>query len=390
MIEYAVEQRQIQGTSMPPVNPLETVRTAEYFQALENFYKVFAIRPDDKVVFLSDPYIDPRVFQAIRGICRGRGVEPDEYIRRDWNTGIFPSELKQVLEQASFVATTWFSSIGDSFCTSTQRATGQRTVKLTYFRNIDMLKTPQARFPVELVGDIIRGTRKLYPENENFELSISDDRGTSWRAQFTPDMRNRMLDSARWRGEMLADKPGCYVHWLPTHGPNVYDRQTKADPNQINDVQGIVFPEWAVGFPKPFEEKIGVVFEDDCITRVEGNSKDAEILRDMLVGGTLVELGCGFNPKAPRTGIYPAGSNSPGALHWGIELAKPCDYIKKTMPMWEEPPVHMDLISLHATVTVGNNSLIEDGFLMALRDPDVVAAAAHYGEPVELLEAWPE
>ena len=133
-----------------------------------------------------------------------------------------------------------------------------------------------------------------------------------------------------------------------------------------------------------------MVFEDDRIARVEGNSKDAEILRDMLVGGQLIELGCGFNPKAPRTGIYPAGSNSPGALHWGIELAKPCDYIKKTMPLWEEPPVHMDLISLNATVTAGNNSLIEDGFLMALRDPDVVAAASKYGEPVELLEAWPE
>ena len=57
------------------------------------------------------------------------------------------------------------------------------------------------------------------------------------------------------------------------------------------------------------------------------------------------------------------------------------------MPDWEEPPVHMDLVMLDMTVTAGPNLLIDQGFLCALRDPEVVEAARAYGDPVELLES---
>ena len=116
----------------------------------------------------------------------------------------------------------------------------------------------------------------------------------------------------------------------------------------------------------------------------------AAILREMLMGGQIIELGCGFNPKAPRHTIYPAGSNSPGALHYGIDLAQPSDYIRRTMPDWEEPPVHMDLIAFDATVTAGDGTLIDGGLLTARRSPSVVEKARQYGDPVDLLENWPE
>jgi len=380
--------------SMPPENLNETVLTERYFQAMDNMTSVFAIRPDDTVLFLSDPLIDPRVFHAIAGIARSRGVRPELYSSSNWNSGIFPEELKPVFEKASLVVSTWFASIGDPYCLKVRRDTGQRTVKMTYFRNIDVLKTPQARFPAELVGEITRATRRLYPEQEDFTLRITDPRGTDWKANFTPQMRENMLKSNRWRGQMTAQEPGAYVHWLPTHGPNVYDRTTLGkdqDRGDIrNDVNGIVYPQAAVGFPRPFSERIGVVFENDRITEVRGQSEEAVILRDMLVDGVLVELGCGFNPKAPRRGIYPAGSNSPGALHYGIELAKPCTYIKKVMPNWEEPPIHMDLVAFDSTVVAGNSLLIDNGFLMALRDPQVVAMASRFGDAVDLLEGWPD
>ena len=83
-------------------------------------------------------------------------------------------------------------------------------------------------------------------------------------------------------------------------------------------------------------------------------------------------------------------ANSPGALHYGIDLARPSDYIRRVMPEWEEPPVHMDLISFDATVVAGNAPLVEDGFLCALRDEGVVQAASRFGDPMDLLERWPD
>jgi hypothetical protein len=59
------------------------------------------------------------------------------------------------------------------------------------------------------------------------------------------------------------------------------------------------------------------------------------------------------------------------------------------MPYWEEPLVHMDMVTFDTTVTAGNCTVIDKGFLMALRDPQVVAAAERYGDPVDLLENFP-
>ena len=151
--------------------------------------------------------------------------------------------------------------------------------------------------------------------------------------------------------------------------PNVYDRTSVNNDDSVEvDTNGVVVPYWAVGFEKPFENPPQVVFEDDRIVEVNGDSEEAVILRDMLVGGRLIELAAVSIRKRPAT-RYPAGSNSVGALHFGIDLAKPNDYIRRMMPEWEEPPVHMDLISFDSTVMAGNTTLIDEGFLKALDAP---------------------
>jgi hypothetical protein len=378
------------GIGLPSPNTLPTVQTTEYFAALENFFRVFAIRPDDSFLFLADDKLDPRVIHAITSVAKARGVRPRVYLSDTTTHSEIPDDVKPLLEKATFVVSTWFCSVIDPYCISL-RQQGQRWVKITYFRNLDVLKTEQARFPIDLVAEIILATARQYPGNTDFDLKFADPRGSDLTIRFTDDMRDNLLRTTRWKGRLTAEDPGAYAHYLPTHGPNLYDRTAvDNDDSVVVPVNGVVYPQWAVGFETPFEERIGVVFADDRITEVRGESGDAVILRDMLVGGQLIELGCGFNPKAPRYTIYPAGSNSPGVLHYGIDLAKPSDYIRRTMPEWEEPPVHMDLVSFDTTVTAGNNPLIEDGFLTALRDPTVIAAAERYGDPVDLLERWPD
>jgi len=378
------------GIGLPSESTLPTVLTGQYFEALENFTRVFRPRPDDTMLFLADRNLDPQVIAAISGLARANGVRPVVYMADTTQVLEVPETVKPLLASATFVVSTWFCSIIDPFCIALRKK-GQRWVKITYFRSLDALKTPQARFPIDIVGEIIRGTAARYPKGVPFDLTFTDPRGTDLRIGFTPEMREFQLKSNRWRGKMTPDENGAYVHYLPTHGPNLYDRTSvDNDEELIVPVNGIVYPEWAVGFEKPFEEKIGVEFKDDRIIAVHGDTKLAEIFRDMLVGGRLIELGCGFNPKAPRRNIYPAGSNSPGTLHYGIDLIKPCDYIRRVMPEWEEPPVHMDLVSFDSTVMAGDTPLITEGFLESLRDPSVVEMASRYGDPVDLLEAWPD
>ncbi|MBI2728836.1 MAG: hypothetical protein HYX42_21560 [Polaromonas sp.] len=371
---------------LPPGVRAATTDTRNYFAALENFQRTFAFGQGDKVLLLTDPLLDTRVADAVMGLARARGATVRQYMESTSQVTEVPELVKALVADADFVVSTWFCSIFDPFFIA-QRAAGQRWVKITYFRDLDLLHTPQARFPAELVGEIIRATAQRYPAGKDFTVKFSDVRGSDFSIDYTPEMRQLLQAGNRWRGKMFADEPGCYVHYLPTHGPNLWDRTAhRNDANAPVTMSGTLYPQWAVGFAKPFAEKIGCRFESDTIVEVTGESEEAVILREMLVGGRLIELGCGFNPKAPRHTIYPAGSNAPGALHFGIDLAKPSEYILRTMPQWEEPPVHMDLVTLDSTVQVDGQSLIDGGFLTALRDPAVRAAAEKFGNPIELLE----
>ena len=79
--------------SMPPDNRNETLLTQQYFQAVDNMIKVFAIKPGDTLLFLSDFLIDPRVFHAIAGIAESRGVKPDMYMKRILKVGDASSKM---------------------------------------------------------------------------------------------------------------------------------------------------------------------------------------------------------------------------------------------------------------------------------------------------------
>jgi hypothetical protein len=381
------------AAAMPAPAVLPQTETRNYFQAIDNLIKVYAFRPGEKVLFLTDPLLDRRVVDALSGIANARGVFPREFMAHTTQLDDCPEEARALVEDATFVISTWFCSVNSPLFMKLRKDKGQRWVKITYFRNLDLLHTPQARFPVDLVGEIIRATARMYPKDHNFDMTFSCPRGTDIVIKFTPDMVKNLHMDNRWRGQDKADEDGCYVHHLPTHGPNIYGRTCfRRDPDAHPDMGGIVYPQWAIGFEKPFRDKVGIEYKDGVVVKVHGNSMDAEIVRDMLVGvnATLHELGCGFNPKYPRFKAYPAGSNSPGALHFGTDSDRASEYMHRQVPKWEEPHTHQDCIVFDMTVKVGNTTMIDNGFLMALRDPQVVKEASKYGDPVDLLENFVE
>lgn len=364
--------------------------TPEYVQAVDNFHQVFGIRPGDKVLMLTDPLLDPRVTQAVQGLAKARGATFTSYMGESTRYVAVPENVRPLVAEATFVVSTWFASVFDPFCQQLRRNAGQRWVKITFFRNLDLWNTPQARFPVEIVGELVRATSRLYPDNGPFELRITDPRGTDFRIPFTDAMRQGMKKDNRWRGRNYANEDGCYVHYIATHGPNIYDPMMFGnDPDIKVGVNGTIRAQWGVGFEKPFDDPPGVEFRDDKVIAVHGDGWEADALREFLIGGTLEELGCGHNPKAPRFDIYPAGPNSPGALHFGINGLKESKYLRRMMPNWEEPHVHMDLVSFDCTVMAGNRTLIDEGYLLSLADPAVIECAKRYGDPVELLEQFP-
>ena len=281
----ATQDSKSKYVGLPTADTLPAILTGQHFEAIDNFVRTFAVRPDDTMVMLADRRLDPNVIQAITGLARSRGVEPLVIMSHTSQLTEVPDDIKPIVENASFVVSSWFCSIIDPFCIRMREEKGQRWVKITYFRNLELLSTPQARFPIDLVGEIIRQTAAMYPDGQDFDLHFDDPRGTDLTIKFTPEMRDNLLKSNRWRGHMTADEPGCYVHYLPCHGPNLYDRTSVDNDDSARvSTNGTVVPYWAVGFEAPFRNPPKVVFEDDEITAVEGASEEADILRDMLMG----------------------------------------------------------------------------------------------------------
>ena len=156
---------------LPQEEKLETVLTGQYFEAMDNLVRTFAIRPDDTMVFLADRKLD----RACRS-CHLRhrafaGVKPTVIMADSSQATEIPAELRPLMETATFVVSTWFCSIIDPFCIRMRKEKGQRWVKITYFRDLDLLKTPQARFPIDIVGEIIRQTA-AFSEEPGFRLEV--------------------------------------------------------------------------------------------------------------------------------------------------------------------------------------------------------------------------
>ena len=96
-----------------PPEPKFTDR--EWFQALEQFCRVFAIRPGERVVMLTDPLLDRRVVDAVSGLAKARGATLVQYMAESTSLPAVPDEVKPILEKADFVVSTWFCSIEDPF-----------------------------------------------------------------------------------------------------------------------------------------------------------------------------------------------------------------------------------------------------------------------------------
>lgn len=359
--------------------------------SLDNFAQVFAVKPDDRVLLLIDRDLDHRVTEHIATFVRGRGAAFQAVtveVRGNPSGGNsaskdIPREIEPLLtDWATFVVSTWFSSAIHPLNLKLRREKGQRWVKITFFRNWDYLRSAAAAFPLDLISLILRTTASMYPRGEDVDIHITDPRGTDVHVRMTPQEVDRLLSQSRWQGEVTADRPGCYVHYIPTHGPNLVDTEACG---VIEHVDGIVIPQCAVGFAEYFTTPPRLVIKDNWTTEVTGGGEYQSVLEHMLVGSRLIELGCGFNPKWPREQTYPAGSNAPGSLHFGMDLDHEDDYVARAMPNWPEPPLHMDLVLHDATVRVNSVTLVQDGVLQSLHDPEVRKLAARYGDAAVVL-----
>jgi hypothetical protein len=88
-------QEPIQYVGLPPKLRSSLTETKDYFQAMDNFFRVFAIRPGERVLMLTDPLLDPRVVDAVTGLARARGASLSQYMAPSTTLPRVPEEVKR-------------------------------------------------------------------------------------------------------------------------------------------------------------------------------------------------------------------------------------------------------------------------------------------------------
>ena len=121
---HSVAIDKLAGKAMPRDNALPTTETETYFHAVSNFVRTFDFRADDRLVFLTDKLLDPRVVSAISGLALAQGIRPMQVMSHTTNMMEIPDDVKPILEKATFVVSTWFCSAWHPYCLDLRRTRG--------------------------------------------------------------------------------------------------------------------------------------------------------------------------------------------------------------------------------------------------------------------------
>ena len=90
--------------AMPWENRLATTDTEKFYHALSNFARTFAFKPDDRLVFLTDKLLDPRVVSAISGLALAQGIRPVVVQVPSTNMLEIPDEVNGLFKAAAAAA----------------------------------------------------------------------------------------------------------------------------------------------------------------------------------------------------------------------------------------------------------------------------------------------
>ena len=246
--------------------------------------------------------------------------------------------------------------------------TGKRCVSLIC-PTPALLTSSWATFPPELLWALFRKTSVRARSGKDDVFHLTAPNGT--------DLRGRLLFAWGFKEDQ------------PPRGWMFFPSGDMAE-HPESPVNGTVVFDQMEGFAGDLREPVRLTVEDHWVTRVEGGeeAKWLENLMDRFEKGRyLCEVAIGVHPKAP--------------VSEGLQVRAPDTILFRrsgtyhaAVGNWAWIPEHDSLLHwdggcLDPTFTVGGETLIDNGRLLILDDPEIRELASKFGDPDELLtEVW--
>lgn len=234
----------------------------------------------------------------------------------------------------------------------------------------ELLASQWARYPIDLARLIMRKSASCV---KDAPFHLTEKNGTDLHGRFKAWPGGRGFSGG---GELRA---GAWT-FFPFGNVALYPEAP---------VRGRLVFETLEGFAGLLKEPVVLTVEDQRVTRVEGG-EEARWLERMIRrypnGDFVCELTWGISPKASlRLGLKERAPDTilyrrAGTYHVGVGMW-PCEGI------WSD--FHWDGGGLRPTLTIGAETVIDEGRLLVLEDPEVRTEAAKYGDPDDLLSMVP-
>ena len=341
-----------------------------FVEACQAVAELAALKPGEKICVMADQGVEPEVIYALFATARLAKCTAYLCMIEEYEEWTVPDIIAPSVAQADVVFHAWPSAEG-AFGKKWRKEKGQRWVGFGDCRTLDKFVGEATRIPQPILQLIVKKTWALLDQgDQKFDIKIWDPNGTDLSLTLSRAEVDHLYLDRRWHGKLLADEPGSRATLPSPHGPNLFHTGVGVFNETIN---GTVAYNSMVGLSgayrggfgdSTFVEPVKIKVENSQIVGVEG-SWEANVVRKLTEdGGTIVEIGMGFNPKVAAyngrfTGV--AGGGRSGTLHVATGGSQ---------------GEHMDGCLHQPSVTVNGRLLIKRGHLVALDDPDVQALAA--------------
>jgi leucyl aminopeptidase (aminopeptidase T) len=339
-------------------------------EATTNCVREFCqLKQGERVLIVSEFDTDPLVTSAFAAAATQLGGEVAQLTTKPFSPGGYergtPNDmLVGAFEKADVVIACTYFEFAHAERTFFAEI-GKRRVRVA---SVLMGATPGSlitggRFPVGLFVEIGKKAQAL----------MQDARSVTYRTASGTDLTFEGLDGLGYTKPL---EPGGWGIFPPM-GINFYPRNTNGT---------LVFDEATITGRPAAPVKITVL--DNFVTNVESESEaDVAAIHAFANGRYYVRHAVvGLNPKV-RMANAPQfeRERAAGTAYVGVDGTGPTGQVDRSKPGF----AHLDCILDTPTVTADGRTLVRNRRLLLLDDPDIIAAAKSYGDPVKLLAQNP-